>query len=151
MIDTDKPNPFAVLKLPTNATLAEIVSQAEELHLLAETKEETLLIRWAAEQLRTNQRTRLEYELFEMPEARYTDDSWETFARQYRRRETGLPAQIQDASAPGPEDLDLAALAELHLDQLLLHSEPDLEQAMQGSPLVPRYTLPLKEEDVICG
>lgn len=151
MISTDKPNPFSVLMLPTSATQAEIISRAEELHLLAETDEETLLIRWAAEQLRTNQRTRLEYALFELPETHYADESWEAFTRQYKLRGAILPTQIQDAPEPEAADLDPAALVELHLEQILVRNEPDLEQALHGSPLVPRYTFPLKEEDVICG
>src|SRR5258708_6296479 len=134
--------------LPTNATLAEIVNQSEELHLLAKTSEEESLIRWAAEQLRTNQRTRLEYELFELPDTHYTDESWETFARQHRRRAIALPAEIQETPPPGLDDLNLAALTELLLENLLVSGEPDLEQAINGSPLVPKYTLPLKEEDV---
>ena len=151
MIDSDKPNPFFVLKLPTNATQADIVNQSEELHILAQTGEEDRLISWAAEQLRTNQRIRLEYELFELPETRYTDENWEMFVNRHRRRETALPPLLQDMDPPGLEDLNLAALTELLLEEALTPGEPDIEQAINGSPLVPRYTLPLKEEDVICG
>ncbi len=151
MIATDKPNPFRVLMLPTTASLADIVSQTENLHLLAETKEEEMVLRWAAEQLRTNQRTRLEYELFELPETCYVDEDWETFLRQHRRRGTDPSAQFQDVPAPGRDDLDLAALTDLLLDELLVRDEPDLELAIEGSPLVPKYTIPLEEEEIICG
>lgn len=151
MIAPDKPNPFRVLMLPTSATLAEIVTQAENLHLLAGTKEEEMLLRWAAEQLRTNQRIRLEYELFELPATCYVDEDWETFLRQHRRKGADLSAQLQDTPTPGRDDLNLAALADLLLNELLVHGEPDLEQAIEGSPLVPKYTLPLEEEEMICG
>lgn len=151
MIEAEKPNPFYVLKLPTNATQAEMVSQTENLALSGAGEER--LIHWAAEQLRTNLRTRLEYELFELPGTCYADEGWETFVSQYRprRREAALPAQVQEMSTPGLNALNLAALAELFLENVLVPCEPDLEQAINGSPLVPRYTLPLKEEDGICG
>ncbi|GCE07572.1 hypothetical protein [Dictyobacter aurantiacus] len=149
MIATDKPNPFQVLQLATSATLAEIVSQAEDLHLLARSREDEMLVRWAAEQLRTNQRTRLEYELFELPDTRYQDEEWETFARPYRRKDTHLPDQF--LVTPTVADIDPLALLDLLLGELLAYEKPDLEQAINGSPVVPKYSLPLLEEEVICG
>lgn len=155
MIATDKPNPFCVLMLPTSSTLAEIVSQTEDLHLLVESKEGEMLLRWAAEQLRTNQRTRLEYELFELPETRYADEDWENFVRLHKRQRANSLANLQDAPPPELAELNLTALVELLLDEQLaelpMHGEPDLEQAIAGCPLVPKYTLPLQEEEVICG
>jgi len=152
MIATDKPNPFCVLRLSTSATLAEIVNQTENLHLLVESKEEEMLLRWAAEQLRTNQRIRLEYELFEVPATSYADEDWESFVRQHKRQGVDPLAKLQD-DMPILElaDLDLAALVGLLLEELLVRGEPDLQQAIEGTPLVPKYTLPLKEEEVICG
>lgn len=151
MIATDKPNPFRVLMLPSDATLETIVSQAEDLYLLAESKEEEMLRRWAVEQLSTNVRTRLAYELFELPEARYMDEEWESFIRQNTREENNPPDILQGVPAPRADDLDLAVLADLLLAGLLAESEPDLDQAIAGAPLVPKYTFPLKEEQVICG
>ncbi len=151
MIATDKPNPFRVLMVPSDATLETIVSQSEELYQLAESREEEMLQRWAAEQLSTNARTRLAYELFELPEARYMDEEWESFIRQNKRGENSSPGVLQEMPAPGPDDLNLAALTELLLTDLLVEKEPDLDQAIDGSPLVPKYTFPLKEEQMLCG
>jgi hypothetical protein len=151
MIAPDKPNPFRVLMLPIDATLAEIVSQGENLHLVAATREEEMLIRWATEQVRTNPRTRLAYELFELPDTQYDDEAWENFTRRHRRREQDLDTLAKDAPVPGLEDLDLAALTGLLLEDVLTIGEANLDQAIDGAPHVPRYTLPLEEGDVICG
>ena len=67
MIESNKPNPFQVLGLPTNATMKQVVERGQEVDEDAKTEEERQLCRWAVEQLRTNPHTRLEYELFELP------------------------------------------------------------------------------------
>jgi hypothetical protein len=151
VIQSEKPNPFAVLKLPISAGQAEIVSRAEELYVLAATGEEEQLIRWAAEQLRTNPRTRLEYELFELPETQYIDEDWELFLRQHRRRETLPPPYLPDAPELTLTDIPLAALLETYLVGMLEPEESDLEQVLASFPLVPRYTFPFKEEEIIFG
>lgn len=151
MIAIDKPNPFRLLMLPSDAPLEAIVSQAEELYLTAEDREEEMLMRWAAEQVSTNARTRLEYELFELPEARYMSEEWENFVRLNKRRGNSSPEVLQDIPEPSWEDLDLAALADLFLADLLAEEEPDINQAIDGTPFVPKYTFPLKEEQMLCG
>src|SRR5439155_1678286 len=59
MIEHDKPNPFVVLGLPTDASEAEIAERAQELSDLAPTDEARRLHRWAREQVITRPRTRL--------------------------------------------------------------------------------------------
>src|SRR2546426_3582558 len=97
MIATDKPNPFHILKLPTNATRMEIVERGKELSESADSKEQELLIRWAKEQLLTNSRTRLEYELFEVPETAYDDSEWETFLRVHKKNPADFSTLVKGA------------------------------------------------------
>ena len=85
MIDADKPNPFQVLKLPTNVTKKEIVERGRELYDTAETEEQRQLYSWAKEQLLSKPLVRLEYELFEAPETQYEDTERNNFVRKYKR------------------------------------------------------------------
>lgn len=149
MINSEEPNPFRILMLPTNATLAEITSREEDLLLIARDEEQERQIRWASEQLKANPRVRLEYELFELPDTSYEDETWETFARLHRRRPGDATDLTQEAPTPGLEDLDLTALTRLLLEDLTSAPEANLEGALNGVPSPPPYTLPLTEWDAI--
>lgn len=149
MIVTDKPNPFFVLALPVDASRADIVARGQELVDTAETKEAGYLYRWAMEQLITNPQTRLEYEVFEVPDTQYEDGTWESFARAHRKKPVDMTALT--TQPPQAEDINLAALMRLFLEELLTLSEPDLDTVLNGSPFIPVYQLPLEVEDVIFG
>ncbi|GHO66894.1 hypothetical protein KSC_057860 [Ktedonobacter sp. SOSP1-52] len=151
MITPEKPNPFHILRLSTRATLAEIVARGEELYQLAESKEEEMLFRWATEQLKTNVRTRLAYELFEFPEAQYEDEEWEAFIRRHRRKPVTLATLAQGTPPLSVEDVNAAELLQQLLESEITIAEADPEPLLHSSPFVPRYTLPLEEWDVICG
>ena len=152
MIATDKPNPFQVLGLPADATKADIVACGEELCDLAETEDLRLLYRWAMDQLLTNPRTRLQYELFEIPNAQYEDQAWKDFARKYGRKPVDLTALVKEASPARLEHFDLSALIQLVLDGLLTIPEADLTAVLDSSPFLPGYgPPPLEVRDVIFG
>ncbi len=152
MITTDKPNPFQVLELPTDATNADIVARGQELCDLAETDEQRLLYRWAMEELITHPFTRLEYELFEIPDAEYENLDWDRFARKHRRNPVDLAALAREASPPGLDDFDLAALMQLLLDGLLTVPEADVRAALENSPFEAGCgPPPLEVRDVIFG
>jgi hypothetical protein len=152
MIDPDKPNPFQILGLSTDATNEEIVSRGQELDIIAETDDQRLLYRWAIEQLLTRPLTRLEYELFEVPDARYEDPEWEAFARAHRRNPVDLASLVKDARSPTLDDFDLAALFGLLLRDMLAVGEADIRTAVEGSPFQPGYgPPPLEVKDVIFG
>lgn len=152
MIATDKPNPFALLGLPIDATRADIVARADELYDTTGSKEEGLLFRWAKEQLITNSQARLEYELFEFPDTEYEDTAWENFVRIHRKKPVDSDTLLNEATAPGLDAIDIPGLLRLFLNSLLLPTtEADISVAIDGSPYVPQYKLPLEVRDVIFG
>jgi hypothetical protein len=113
MLAGDKPNPFSVLALPTDATQADIVARSNELYDTAEMKEDGLLFRWAKEQLITNPQIRLEYEFFELPATEYEDVTWENFLRVHKKKPLYRDALQEEIPPAGIDAIDLAAL--LHL------------------------------------
>lgn len=152
MIETDKPNPFQILELPTNATRNQIAERGGEKCDLAETNEQRLLYRWAMEQLITNPDTRLEYELFEMPDTEYKDEEWERFVKAHRRNPVDLAALIKEIPPPRLEDFDLAALIQIILDGILIVPEADIKIAVDNSPFRAGIGVPpLEVRDVIFG
>ncbi len=150
MIAVDKPNPFFVLGLPSDATRADIVAREQELYETAETKEEGLLFRWAKEQLITNPRIRLAYELFELPDTNYEDPIWESFVRAHKKKPGDLNALTRE-NPPSVEDIDLAALIRLLLDDLVTLPDADISAAIDESLFKLDYRLPLEVRDVIFG
>lgn len=151
MIANDKPNPFYVLALPSDASRADIVARGQELYDTAESEEEGLLFRWATEQLITNPRTRLEYELFELPDTLYEDPGWESFLRMNKKKPVDLKALTSGAVPPSVDDINMAALIQLFLDEMLTLPEADITIAIDESPYIPVYKLPLEVRDVIFG
>ena len=152
MIESDKPNPFQVLGLPTNATMKEVVERGQEVDQEAETEEARLLCRWAVEQLRTNPHTRLEYELFEIPATQYEDQEWDNFARANKINPVNLASLAREAAPARLEDFNLHSLIELLLDGLLTIPVADIALIADSSPFLPGYgPPPLEVRDVIFG
>lgn len=152
MITIEKPNPFKVLKLPTDATNKDIVARGQELCELAETDKQRLLYRDAIQELITHPLTRLEYELFEIPCARYEDSEWERFSREHRRNPIDLSALASEGPPPSLQDFDLEALINLLLDGLLTVQRADIRVAIENPPFNIGCGLPsLEVRDVIFG
>jgi hypothetical protein len=147
MISEDKPNPFQVLGLSTDATKAKIVARGQELYDTAETDEQRQLYRWAKEQLLINPRTRLEYELFEPPDTQYENLEWENFIRTHKRS----PVRPETVLSPSIEDFDVGTLLQLLLQDMLAVPEADITAAIHAVPFVPKRKPPLEVQDVIFG
>jgi hypothetical protein len=152
MIVNDKPNPFRILGLPTNAGNDEIVSHGRELYETVDTDEKRLLIRWAMEQLITHPLTRLEYELFEVPGTQYDDSDWERFLRNHRRNPIDVAALARKAPQPRPEDFDLGKLPQMILEDLLSLPPVDVSAALDHAPFEAGFgPPPLEVRDVLFG
>ena len=152
MIPVDKPNPFQVLGLPTNVTVKDITDRGKERFELAESEEKELLYRWAIQQLTTHPLTRLEYELFEVPDADYDNEKWDRFARLHGRNPVKIDELLEQSSPPSLDEFDLVALLRLLLDGMLAVPEPDLKAAVDNSPFEPSVgSPPLEICNVIFG
>lgn len=152
MIVVDKQNPFHILKLPTDATNEEIVERGQELCELAESEEQRMLFRWAIEQLITKPATRLEYELFEIPNTKYEDSEWNRFIRKHRRNPINLAELAKENPTPCLKDYNLANLVQLIIDGMLKVQQPDIKCIIDKSPFKPDIgSPPLEVKDVIFG
>ncbi|MCD6486970.1 MAG: hypothetical protein J7K35_06570 [Syntrophobacterales bacterium] len=152
MISNDKPNPFQVLALPTNATNQDIVERGQELCDLAESDEQRLLYRWAIEQLITKSITRLEYELYEIPDTKYENSEWEHFTRFNKRNPVKIAALAKEIPPPSVDDFNMPEVVMLLLDALLKVPGPDIKTAVDNSPFKPGIgSPPLEVRDVIFG
>lgn len=118
-IEHDKTNPFSILRIPTDATNAEIVAKAEELYVTAETDEQRQLYRWAKEQLLTDKDTRLLYELFEIPDTQYENDALESFARTHKKLPITFDIQLEKSVSSHLQDVDVPSLLQILLQGLL--------------------------------
>lgn len=145
MIEHDKPNPFQILKLPTDATNEEIVARWEELSLLAKTPEEQHLCQWASEQLITNPATRLEYEIFEAPSALYEDEEWERFLRRHRKNPVTASMLMELAEPITEKDFDFPKLIDIFLDGFLEPPEPDIHTVLMNQPFSLKWESELLE------
>ena len=150
-LHSDKPNPFQILGLPTDAPKPEIVERGQELDDLAQNDDERQLYRWAIEQLITHPFDRLMHELFEVPDAVYEIPDWDRFTRLHR-----LPPRPGDLAAesttPTPEDYDVEVLVGRLLAHLLEVSEPGATEIIEASPFESVYgPCPLEVRDVIAG
>jgi hypothetical protein len=151
VIDRDKPNPFEILSLPTRASEADIAARAEMLTVTAMEAEKDRLYRWAREQVITHPRTRLEYEIFEMPGAIYHDPEWDRFEGKFARNPVDLRSVARGA-APVLADFDLVALISILLDGLLEVPEPDLGRLVANPPIDAGFgPPPVEVRDVIFG
>ena len=151
MIETDKPNPFHVLRLSIHATKKEIVERGQELYDTAETEEQRQLYRWAKEQLLTNVHTRLVYALFEMPDTQYDNPEWEQFIRLYRKNPVRLETLVKSIPAITEEDFDISAMIQQILQGFLTVPDADITTAVNGSPFMARSKPTLEVRDVIFG
>lgn len=152
MIPFDKPNPFLVLGLPTDATTEEVSARGQERVETVDSDDERQLCRWAMEQLLTNPTTRLEYELFEVPGAQYEDPDWDRFVRSYRKNPVDTAALARESPPPQVTDFDLGVLTRVFLDYLLAVPPGDLSPAIDHPPYDPDLSpLPLEVRDVLFG
>lgn len=152
MIVPDKLNPFNILGIPTNATYNDIVERGQELCECAETQEDKLLFRWAMEELIKHPDVRLEYELFEVPAAKYENRDWEKFIKNHERSPVNLREMIKNTPPPRPEDFDLAKLCLLILDSMLKAEKPKITPTIENSPFKPDIgSPPLEIKNVVFG
>ena len=151
MINAEKPNPFQVLKLPTNATKKEIVERSRELYDTAETEEQRQVYSWAKEQLLSKPLVRLEYELFETPETQYEDTELDTFVRKHRRLAIAPDVPLRDAQPIKKEDVSMSELIELVLQDILTVPEGDITIPLHQSSFKPAHKPPLEVRDVLFG
>lgn len=151
MIDADKPNPFQVLKLPTNVTKKEIVERGRELYDTAETEEQRQLYSWAKEQLLSKPLVRLEYELFEAPETQYEDTERDNFVRKYKKLPISPDALLSGASPLEKEDVNMGELIKLLLEDVLTVPEGDITIPLHLSSFKPEHKPPLEVRDVLFG
>jgi hypothetical protein len=148
---TAKPNPFHVLRLPIEATKAEIVRRGEELSQFA-SDAEIVTIREAVAALITHPDVRRRHELLEVPGARYRTDEWASFERKHRKNPVDLDALAAGSRPLAPADFDPVAIIGLLLDGLLQPSDPDLRPALQHAPVPPGPAgPPLEVRDVLFG
>ena len=150
-METDKPNPFLVLRLATDVTKREIIERAQEFYDTAETPEEQQLYNWAKEQLITKPETRLAYELVEYPDTLYYDALLEQFARKYKNAPTNPEKLLKEAPPINLENLDMAAVFRQFLQSLLDVPEADIAIALKDIPFPVELKSPLEVRDVIFG
>jgi hypothetical protein len=152
VISIEKPNPFKVLGLPTDAVNKSIVEKGRELKQFAESEEMTQLYRNAIEALITHPATRLEFELFEVPGTKYEDPDWERFIRSFRRNPVDMAALAKEASPLGIGDFNLEAVIGILLDSMLTMNRADIRTAVEHLPYKAGKGMPpLEVRDVIFG
>jgi hypothetical protein len=146
-------NPFRVLQLPVAAAAELIVQRAEEL-VGDETRspDEVYLFRQAREQLLTHPLDRFRHELFEVPDARYTDEDWDQLLREFRRNPVNLAAAVESAPGPSLADFDWAAFLRLVIEEKIHLPANNLVPAVEQPPFAPGYgPTPMEVHDVIFG
>lgn len=151
IVEIDKPNPFLVLRLATDATKRKIIERTQELYDTAETETEQQLYSWAKEQLITNPHTRLAHELFEYPDTQYADSLLEQFAKKYKNAQIHLDKLIKEAPPISLENVDMAAVFRQFLQFLLDIPEADIAIALNDIPFPVEVKSPLEVRDVIFG
>jgi hypothetical protein len=152
MIPIEKPNPFKVLELPTDVVNKTIVEKGRELTELAESEEVNLQYRSAIEELITHPMTRLEFELFEIPETKYEDPEWERFVRSFRRNPVNLNSLAKEVSPPGINDFNMEAIISIFLDSMIAIKRADVKAAVERLPFKAGNGMPpLEVRDVIFG
>jgi hypothetical protein len=151
IMETDKPNPFLVLRLATDVTKREIIERAQEFYDTAETIEKQLLYNWAKEQLITNPQTRLTHELVEYPDTCYDDPLLEQFTRKYKNTPTNPEKLLKEAPPINLENLDMEAVFRQFLQSLLEIPEADIAIALKDIPFSVELKSPLEVRDVIFG
>lgn len=150
MTDTDKPNPFAVLRLPTDATAEQIVRRGQEQTGTTSDDARRQLVEWAIEALITHPPTRALHELFELPDTGYdVDEEWERFVRVHRRN-PARPGEVTPSAAAGA--FDFVALVDAVVEDLRRLPEADIAAALAVPPVAPSPgPPPLEVWDVLFG
>ncbi|HEU5374362.1 MAG TPA: hypothetical protein VFV38_02900 [Ktedonobacteraceae bacterium] len=150
-METDRPNPFLVLRLATDASKREIIERAQELYDTAESEEKRQLYNWAKEQLISHPEKRLAHELFEYPDTRYDDPLLEQFARRYRNAPISLEKLIEAAEPLSLEQLDMVVALRWLVQSLLEVPEAEMTTALADIPFPVEVKSPLEVRDVIFG
>lgn len=146
----DRPNPFRTLGLATDASNEDIVERGKDL-CESGTREESLLYRWAMEQLITHPLTRFAYEWMETPGAEYEDDDWERFTRAHRKPPID-PAALSRHSPPELQDFRLDRLLSMFLDEELRAEPAPIALVIEDCPFPPDFgPCPLEVRDVVFG
>lgn len=152
MIAIDKSNPFFVLQLPVQADNQAIGGKGQELLIVAESSAQHQLTEWAIEQLITKPQTRLEYEIFEMPDTRYTDAEWKRFCHKHRKNSVDVAAMERDAPPPTEDAFSCAELMNLTIEGIVQTDGTDLKTLLAEMPFRPGCGLPPMEvRDVLFG
>lgn len=147
MATPEKPNPFRILMLPTDAEPDEIVNRGKQLRL--RNPEQARLISEAIEQLNAGPRTRLLHELFEFPDTGYKNEGWQTFVKQVLQEPVSTEVLSQPFPEPQLKDLDLASLVQYLLEEISQAEPADLDALIDATPYSPRYTLAVDEWDIL--
>lgn len=151
-METDRPNPFFVLRLATNASKREIIEKAQELYDISASEEERQLYTWAKEQLITHPQKRLVYELFEYPDVRYDDQLFEQFVERYKNAPVPSAEQLLETATPlSLEHLNMVAVFQRLLQSLLEVPESEITTALAHIPFPVEVRSPLEVRDVIFG
>ncbi|HLZ57837.1 MAG TPA: hypothetical protein VKR06_12885 [Ktedonosporobacter sp.] len=154
MFASDKPNPFEVLGLPVEATVAAITKRGEALVQTAASDEQRRLYHWAIAELTTRSSTRLRYELYEPPDTQYQAEreAWNSFARKHKINSVKRSALAKETPALSLEDFNLEALLGLLLEGFLAVPPTDIIPAIKASPFAREAIAPpLEVRDVIFG
>ncbi|MEU4526076.1 hypothetical protein AB0F52_46075 [Amycolatopsis sp. NPDC024027] len=143
-----KQNPFHVLRLPREATAAEVGRRENDLCLRGEDGQ---LLRWAREELTVHPAVRRVHELLEVPGTDYRDEQGRKFGRPDRPRPVDLAALAAGSPPLRASDFDLGAVVGLLLDELLSPPVADLRPA--AAPPVPPTDgpPPMEVHDVVFG
>lgn len=131
MISIEKPNPFKVLKLPTDATSKSINEKHKELVVLAESEELKIQYDNARSELTKRLETRLQFELFEIPSTKYENVEWERFVRSFKRNPVNFKPLAKNALPPHINDLNLEAIIALLFDSMLAIDRVDTQVALE--------------------
>lgn len=128
-------NPFQVLGLPVTATKAEVVERHRQ---LCETRpeHEHPSFHQARRDLLTHPDERRMHEVLEVPgtEYRERERTWRMFEQRYRRNPVDLTALRQGARGLRLDDVDLARVIGLLLDELLALPDVDIRPALAELP-----------------
>lgn len=130
-------NPFAVLKISTEASRQEVVERSKELIEDAEDRDFEIAYRKAVEQIISHPFERLIQAAWEMPDTDYEDhdETWRKFAKAFRSNPVALDTLRQLADAFIEENFEPDRLLNL-LSPLLNISRPTGECAFTLESLV---------------
>ncbi len=144
-------NPFQVLGLPVTATKADIVERHRQLCEVTP-EDQHPPFHQARRDLLTNPDERRMHEVLEIPATEYQERerTWRRFEHRHRRAAVDLTALRHSAQGLRLDDVDLAGVIGLLLDELLTLPEVDIHRALAE---VPAYENPQMMEirDVLFG